>query len=83
MAELFTRHAGRLVTYVKQTVEDAYESRAHFGVPQWQLDAWVSTYLQIAAGKLSTVTQEVERLLGRRAKSLEDYLAVHPEVLAP
>jgi hypothetical protein len=43
---------------VQETVEDAYASRAHLVVPQWQLDAGVSTYLQIAAGELDTVTTD-------------------------
>jgi len=83
LAEVFTRSAGRPVRYVQETVDDAYASRAHLGVPQWQLDAWVSTYLQIAAGELDTVTTDVERVLHRPPKALEDYLAEHPEVLTP
>jgi NAD(P)H dehydrogenase (quinone) len=83
LAEVFTRFAGRPVRYVEETVEEAYASRAHLGVPQWQLDAWVSTYLQIAAGELDTVTTDVERVLHRPARAMEDYLAEHPEVLTP
>jgi uncharacterized protein YbjT (DUF2867 family) len=82
LAEAFTHTAGRPITYVEETVEAAYASRAHFDMPRWQLDAWVSTYLQVAAGELDMVTDDVERLLGRGPTSLEDFLAEHPEVLA-
>jgi len=33
-------------------------------VPQWQLDAWVSTYTAIAAGELDGVSDAVPRLTG-------------------
>jgi NAD(P)H dehydrogenase (quinone) len=82
LAELFARTSGRPVTYVEETVEAAYESRAGFGAPQWLLDAWVSTYLQIANGELDLVTTDVQRLLDRIPRSLEAYLTEHPEVLA-
>jgi uncharacterized protein YbjT (DUF2867 family) len=78
LAEAFTRHGGRPVTYVEETVDAAYESRAHASVQSWQLDAWVSTYLQIAAGELDLVTGDVQRLLERPPTDLEDYLAQHP-----
>src|SRR3954453_5871489 len=83
LADVFTRFAGRPGRYVQETVEDAYASRTHLGVPQWQLDGWVSTYLQIATGELDTVTKDVERVLHRPPKALEDYLAEHREVLTP
>src|SRR5439155_6476036 len=44
------------VRYEPETVEQAYASRARYGAPDWQLDAWVSTYAAIAAGELAGVT---------------------------
>jgi uncharacterized protein YbjT (DUF2867 family) len=81
LAQLFSDHTGRRISYVDETVADAYASRAGFGAPPWQLDAWVSTYLQIATGELGSVTSDVERLLGRPAESFETYLARHPQLL--
>lgn len=81
LAELFARTSGRPVTYVEETVEAAYESRAGFGAPPWLVDAWVSTYVQIAKGELDLVTTDVQRLLNRVPGSLEAYLTEHPEVL--
>ena len=43
--------------------------------PDWQVDAWVSTYTAIAAGELAAVTGDVALLTGRPATSLEDLLA--------
>jgi NAD(P)H dehydrogenase (quinone) len=82
LAEAFTHSAGRPISYVEETVEAAYASRAQFDMPRWQLDARVSTYLQVAAGELDMVTDNVANVLGRGPSTLEGYLAEHPEVLA-
>ncbi|MEO5708914.1 MAG: SDR family oxidoreductase [Nocardioidaceae bacterium] len=74
-AATMTRVVGRDVTFEDETVEQAYASRASYGAPGWQLDAWVSTYTAIAAGDLAPVTDDVELLTGRPARSLEDLLA--------
>lgn len=65
---------GREVRYQAETLPEAYASRASFGAPQWQVDAWVSTYTAIAAGELATVTSDVERLAGHPATSLMELL---------
>ena len=69
-AETMTRILGRPFSYVEETVEEAYASRASYGAPDWQLDAWVSTYTAIAAGEVAGVTDDVERLTGRAPLSL-------------
>ncbi|WP_433257580.1 SDR family oxidoreductase [Streptosporangium sp. CA-135522] len=66
---------GRRVTYHPETVEEAYESRARYGAPRWQVDAWVSTYTSIANGEMGGVSDAVPRLTGRPATSLADLLA--------
>jgi uncharacterized protein YbjT (DUF2867 family) len=74
VAELLTASRGRPVRYHPETVEEAYASRAAYDAPQWQLDAWVSTYTAIAAGEVATVTDDVPRLTGRPATALADLL---------
>ncbi|GAA1823332.1 NmrA family NAD(P)-binding protein [Microlunatus capsulatus] len=66
---------GRPVRYHAETLEEAYASRAHYGVPDWQVDAWVSTYTAIATGELARVTDDVERLTGRSPLTLRQLLA--------
>ena len=39
------------VTYHDEKVPEAYESRRQWEAPDWQYDAWVSTYTAIAAGE--------------------------------
>jgi NAD(P)H dehydrogenase (quinone) len=50
--------------YQPETVAEAYASRAKYGAPDWQVDAWVSTYTAVAAGELAGVTDTVERIAG-------------------
>jgi len=73
-AATITEVTGRPTTYHAETVEEAYASRAKYGAPGWQVDAWVSTYTAIAAGELAGVSDAVPALTGRPATSLRDLL---------
>jgi uncharacterized protein YbjT (DUF2867 family) len=73
-AETMSRVTGRECVFVNETVDEAYASRAPYGAPQWQLDAWVSTYVAIAVGEMDGVTDVVELLSGRPPISLEELL---------
>jgi uncharacterized protein YbjT (DUF2867 family) len=73
-AELITEVTGTVTRYVEETVPEAYASRAAYGAPDWQVDAWVSTYTAIAAGEVAQVSDVVPRLTRRPATSLRDLL---------
>ncbi|UFS60120.1 SDR family oxidoreductase [Subtercola endophyticus] len=66
---------GRNVTFLDETVEEAYASRAHFGAPAFMVDAWVSTYTGIRDGELEALSPDVQRLTGHAPRTLEDVLA--------
>jgi NAD(P)H dehydrogenase (quinone) len=70
-AEL-SRLTGRQVTYKDETLEEAWASRAAYGAPDWQVEAWISTYTSVAAGDLAAVTDTVERFTGRPPAALSD-----------
>ncbi|WP_230686636.1 SDR family oxidoreductase [Catellatospora vulcania] len=74
VAEIITFVTGRQTSYHEETVAEAYASRAGYGAPDWQVEAWVSTYLAIAAGELAATTGAVERLTGAPAVNLEELL---------
>lgn len=61
-------------TYRPETLDEAYASRARYGAPRWQLDAWVSTYTAIANGELAGVTDDVPLLTGHPATSVSHLL---------
>jgi hypothetical protein len=46
-----------------------------FGAPDWEVEAWISSYLAIANGELSRVSGDVELLTGHPPVALRDYLA--------
>jgi uncharacterized protein YbjT (DUF2867 family) len=77
-AAVLSEVQGRKVTYHPETVEEAYASRAPYGAPRWQLDAWVSTYTAIAAGELDGVSDAVPRLTGRPATAVADVVRAMP-----
>ena len=37
-----------------ETVEQAWQSRASYGAPDWEVEGWVTSYAAIAAGDLTT-----------------------------
>lgn len=74
VAGLLTATQGRPVRYHPETVAEAYASRAAYGPPDWQVDAWVSTYTAIAAGEMAGVTDDVVRLSGHPAMSPAELL---------
>ncbi|MCX6399914.1 MAG: SDR family oxidoreductase [Propionibacteriales bacterium] len=74
VARILTAHTGRTVTFHDETVEEAYESRKRWPAPQWQYDAWVSTYTAIARGELAAVSDDVRLLTGSDPVGLETLL---------
>jgi hypothetical protein len=63
-------HQAEVWTYNHRSIT----SRASYGAPQWQLDAWVSSYTAIANGELEMVSDAVARLTGRPPLSLATVL---------
>lgn len=76
-AEL-TRAIRRPITYYPETLDEAYESRAHLGAPQFEVDGWVTTYAAIASGELDLVTGAVAQVAGHPPMSLAAFLDANP-----
>ncbi len=74
-ARIITEVTGRPTRYQNQTLAEAYASRRGYGAPDWQLDAWVSTYTAIAVGELAAVTADVQAVAGHPATSLRELLS--------
>jgi len=74
MAQVVSEVTGRDVRFHDESLEEAYASRAVHGAPDWQVDAWVSTYTAVARGERQGVSGDVERLTGRRSVSLREHL---------
>lgn len=71
-AERVAAATGRPLRYEPETLDEAYRSRAGHGAPDWQVEAWVSTYTAIAAGEMDGVSGDVEAVTGRPATGLDE-----------
>ncbi|MGA8255959.1 MAG: NAD(P)H-binding protein [Nocardioides sp.] len=68
---------GHDLRFENQTLDEAYASRraAYPDAADWQLEAWVSTYIAVADGSCASVTDHVHHVTGHPARSLEEALA--------
>ncbi|QIK66388.1 SDR family oxidoreductase [Nocardioides sp. HDW12B] len=72
IADVLTEVTGRPHRFHDETLEEARASRAHYGAPDWMVEAWISTYTAIRDGELAAVSDGVPRLLGRPATSFRE-----------
>jgi NAD(P)H dehydrogenase (quinone) len=93
-AEYLSVATGRRITYKSQTAEEARLTRTTSrmeeleerrrvltgnGLTDYEVEVWISHYLQIATGEVSMVSDTVSQLCGHPAESLAQYLKRHPE----
>jgi len=96
-AKIIGAAAGKEVKYIAQTPEetralhnasgmDKFEAERRkltgHGLDDFEVEIWVTHYLQIAAGALNVVSLTVPLITGCQAQTLEDYLHHHPESYA-
>jgi uncharacterized protein YbjT (DUF2867 family) len=81
IAEQIAAAAGVPVTYHPETLPEAYESRARYGAPDWEVEGWVTSYAAIATGEMDVVTDHVQRLAGHPPMSMPEYLAANPSAV--
>ena len=78
-AEEFSRVTGLPASYRAETLDEARASRMQYNPSEWELEAWVSTYVAIATGELSVVSHTVQALTGHAPQAFADYFREHPE----
>ncbi|MGO4295285.1 SDR family oxidoreductase [Glutamicibacter sp. MCAF14] len=74
VAQILGTARGENITFLDESIDQAYASRAGYGAPQWQLDAWVSTYTAIASNAMAKVSDHIEIITGTAPMSFQDYL---------
>jgi NAD(P)H dehydrogenase (quinone) len=72
IAEVLSEVTGRPHRFEDETVEEARASRGSYGAPEWQLQAWISTYTAIRDGEMEAVSDDLPRLLGRPATTFAE-----------
>ena len=93
-AERLSETLGRTIAYQAQSAREARETRSTSrlekfeaerrsltgrGLDEYEVEVFVTHFLQIAAGDLARVSGAVPALTGRPAQSLADYLRKTPE----
>ena len=70
IAAVLTEITGKPHRYHNETLEEAFASRkaAYPDTPDWQIEAWVSTYTAIAKGELAAVSDDLAKLLEREPR---------------
>jgi NAD(P)H dehydrogenase (quinone) len=71
--------SGRPVSYYDETEAEAYASRAQYNAPAFEVEGWVTSYQSFAAGEMSHVSGDVERVIGRPPVSYAEFLKANPE----
>jgi uncharacterized protein YbjT (DUF2867 family) len=78
-AERLSKAIGREITYIDETMEEAWNSRRPSGEPDWVIEGWITTYVALAKGELAEPTSTVQDLTGHEPQRLEEFLEQHPE----
>ena len=81
-AEQISQASGVTVSYHDETEEEAYASRAQFNAPAFEVEGWVTSYQSFAAGEMSRVSDDVERIIGRKPITFGQYLTRNPQSYA-
>lgn len=82
IAAVLSEVAGREIRFHDETLEQARASRARYGTPDWEVEAWISTYTAIAVGELATVSDTVATIAGHPAETLREHLVANPDLWA-
>jgi NAD(P)H dehydrogenase (quinone) len=74
--------SGREVTFEDETIEQAWQSRASYGAPDWEVEGWITSYTSIASGELAVVSDTVQRLAGHPPTTLRQLVERDPSLVA-
>jgi uncharacterized protein YbjT (DUF2867 family) len=80
VAGAFGRALGREVKYVPVPIEAAVQAMAHMGADEWMQNAMADYFAAYSKGWGDLVTDEIPKLLGRPARSIDDFAR---DLLAP
>jgi uncharacterized protein YbjT (DUF2867 family) len=82
VARQLSAASGTPVTFHNETEPEAYESRARYNAPPFEVEGWVTSYQSIAVGEMSRVSDDVQRVIGRPPVTFAQFLAANPESYA-
>lgn len=74
IANTFTSALGKEIKYVPVTSEVAHKGMLDSGMPEWLADDLTGLNQVFAAGKASDISPDVEKVTGRKARSIEEFV---------
>lgn len=74
IAEVFSNALKRQIAYVPVTSVQARSSMLEAGMPDWLVEDLVAVNMEHAAGLANSVSPDVEKVTGRKALSIEDFV---------
>jgi uncharacterized protein YbjT (DUF2867 family) len=77
VAERLSESLGRRVTYRDVPLEVMQERLRASGMPEWHIDVQIDFSTALSAGHASTVTNTVEAVTGRPARTFEQFIQEH------
>lgn len=80
IAGLFTKAMGREIRFVNLPAEQLKPAMVAAGLPEWTADAVLDLQRLYREDKAATVTDDVERILGRKPISYADFLEDHKKL---
>lgn len=75
VAGILTEVTGTAMSFVDETVEEAYASRASYGAADYEVTGWVTSYLAIREGELDVLSDDVETVTGHPPMSIRTFLS--------
>ncbi|MGZ4590093.1 MAG: SDR family oxidoreductase [Actinomycetes bacterium] len=72
---------GREIAFQDETLDEAWQSRAVYGAPDWEVEGWITSYLAVAKGELAVVSDTVERIAGHPPTTLRELVERDPSTV--
>lgn len=83
VAQKMAEALGRKIEFVNLAPEDLKEALLTAGVPEWNAEALIDLQRLYREGKASAVTEDVERIVGRRPRGLREFLTDYRDAFEP
>ncbi|MBN2174109.1 MAG: SDR family oxidoreductase [Bacteroidales bacterium] len=74
IASALTELLGRKIEYVSQTSEEGEKAMVKTGMPPWMVEDMVLLNKRYARNEAIEVSRDIERIIGRKAKTLSEFL---------
>jgi uncharacterized protein YbjT (DUF2867 family) len=83
VAAILSARLGKLVSHIDVPAAAFYEAGVGMGLPAWFVDLLTDVFVQVfATGQAERVTDDVPRILGRAARSCEQFVVDHEVLFA-